>query len=106
MLYRSNTARVLWPVSCMATRSGTPARTRLRGEHEIGRQNRVTQDVSGASCYAVIRFLSELLYDTKALDITTFLATCAGLFVVAMLASCLPARRPASVSPLECLRSE
>src|SRR5450759_5576739 len=25
MLYRSNTARVLWPVSCMATRSGTPA---------------------------------------------------------------------------------
>ena len=30
MLYRSNTARVLWPVSCIATRSGTPARTRLR----------------------------------------------------------------------------
>jgi hypothetical protein len=30
MLPRSNTARVLWPVSCIATRSGTPARTRLR----------------------------------------------------------------------------
>lgn len=30
MSYRSNTLRVLWPVICMATRSGMPARTRLR----------------------------------------------------------------------------
>ncbi len=30
MLYRSKTSRVLCPVIIMATRSGTPARTRLR----------------------------------------------------------------------------
>jgi hypothetical protein len=30
MLYRSNTDRVLWPVICIATRSGTPHRTRFR----------------------------------------------------------------------------
>jgi hypothetical protein len=30
MLYRSNTERVLCPVICIATRSGTPTRTRLR----------------------------------------------------------------------------
>jgi hypothetical protein len=30
MLYRSNTARVLWPLMAIATRSGTPARTRFR----------------------------------------------------------------------------
>jgi hypothetical protein len=30
MLYRSNTARVLCPLSFIATRSGTPALTRLR----------------------------------------------------------------------------
>ena len=30
MLYRSNTERVLWPVSFMATRSVTPERTSFR----------------------------------------------------------------------------
>jgi len=30
MLYRSNIARVQWPLTCMATRSGTPARTMFR----------------------------------------------------------------------------
>lgn len=30
MLYRSNTLRVLWPLSFMAARSGTPARTMFR----------------------------------------------------------------------------
>ena len=30
MWYRSNTLRVRWPVTVMATRSGTPALTRFR----------------------------------------------------------------------------
>jgi predicted permease len=55
---------------------------------------------------ALTRLLSELLYDTKPLDVTTFAATCAALLVVAVTASYLPARRAASVSPLESLRSE
>jgi predicted permease len=59
-----------------------------------------------AGAYGLTRFLGELLYDTKALDIGTFVAMSAGLFVVAGLASYLPARRAAAVSPLESLRSE
>jgi ABC-type antimicrobial peptide transport system permease subunit len=52
------------------------------------------------------RFLRELLYETAPLDATTFAAMSALLFVVALLASYLPARKAASVSPLEAMRSE
>jgi len=63
--------------------------------------------VVGMACaYGLTRLLGELLYDTKALDAPTFLAMSAALFVVALLASYLPARRAALVSPLESLRSE
>jgi hypothetical protein len=47
------------------------------------------------------RFLGSLLYETAPLDLTTFIAMPALLLVVALLASYLPARKAASVSPLE-----
>jgi ABC-type antimicrobial peptide transport system permease subunit len=56
--------------------------------------------------YFLTKVLSGLLYDTKQLDPMTFVLTSAGLFAVAALASYLPARRAASVSPLESLRAE
>jgi len=56
--------------------------------------------------YALTRLLSDLLFNTPQLDLPTFGITAVALFVVAMLASYLPARRAASVSPLESLRAE
>jgi predicted permease len=56
--------------------------------------------------YGLTRFLGELLFDTPPLDVATFAAMSGALFVVAVLASYLPARRAASVSPLESLRAE
>ncbi len=55
---------------------------------------------------ALTRFLGGLLYDTPPLDVTTFAAMAAALFVVAAAAAWVPARRAASVSPLESLRLE
>jgi predicted permease len=52
------------------------------------------------------RFLQGLLYETAPLDLTTFAGMSGLLFVVALLASYLPARRAASVSPLEAMRTE
>jgi putative ABC transport system permease protein len=59
-----------------------------------------------AGAYGLTRYLGGLLYNTPPLDVTTFAATSAALFAVAALASYLPARRAASVSPLESLRAE
>jgi ABC-type lipoprotein release transport system permease subunit len=52
------------------------------------------------------RLLGSLLFKTGALDLTTFVAMSAALLLVALLASYLPARRAAGVSPLESLRAE
>jgi len=59
-----------------------------------------------AGAYGLTRLLGELLYDVNALDGMTFITMSGALFVVALLASYLPARRAALVSPLESLRSE
>ena len=59
-----------------------------------------------AGAYGLTRLLGSLLFQTDALDIPTFAAMSAALFVVALLASYLPARRAAGVSPLESLRAE
>ena len=59
-----------------------------------------------AGAYGLTRLLGSLLYQTDALDVSTFAAMSAALFVVALLASYLPARRAAGVSPLESLRAE
>jgi predicted permease len=59
-----------------------------------------------AGAYGLTRLLADLLFDTPQLDVTTFALTALALFAVAMLATYLPARRAAGVSPLESLRSE
>ena len=52
------------------------------------------------------RFLGGLLYETRPLDVPTFAGMSALLFVVGLLASYLPARKAASVSPIEAMRAE
>lgn len=56
--------------------------------------------------WGVSRVLSSLLYGVSATDPLTYLGTAAGLAAVAFLASWIPARRAASVDPVEALRSE
>ena len=55
---------------------------------------------------AVTRFLGGLLYETRPLDVTTFLGMSGVLFVVGLFAAYLPARKAASVSPIEAMRTE
>ncbi len=55
---------------------------------------------------ALSRFLSGLLYETKPLDLPTFAAMSALLFAVGLFAAYLPARKAASVSPMEAMRGE
>ena len=55
---------------------------------------------------ALTRFLRGLLYETRPLDVTTFVTMSALLFAVGLLASYLPARKAASVSPMEAMRGE
>jgi putative ABC transport system permease protein len=56
--------------------------------------------------FGLTRFLAGLLYETTPLDAATFAGMSALLFVVALAASYLPARKAASVSPLEAMRTE
>jgi predicted permease len=52
------------------------------------------------------RFLEGQLYDTRPLDPATFAGMGALLFVIGLLAAYLPARKAASVSPMEAMRSD
>ena len=52
------------------------------------------------------RGLESLLYGMKALDVTSYLFAIAGVVVVALFASAVPAARAASVDPLRALRTE
>jgi predicted permease len=54
----------------------------------------------------VTRFLKGLLYETQPLDAPTFLGMSGLLFLVGLAASYLPARKAASVSPIEAMRTE
>ncbi len=59
-----------------------------------------------AGALALSRVLSGLLYEVSANDPTTFAAVVAFIFAVALPACYLPARRAASVDPMEALRYE
>ena len=56
--------------------------------------------------WGVSRVLSSLLFGVTTTDPLTYLGTAAGLAGVAFLASWVPARRAASIDPVEALRSE
>jgi ABC-type antimicrobial peptide transport system permease subunit len=55
---------------------------------------------------ASTRALGSLLFGVTALDGWTFLAMSAGMVLIGLLASYLPARRASSVDPIESLRSD
>jgi len=59
-----------------------------------------------AVALASTRALASLLYGVEALDLTTFVGMSAGMILVGLLASYLPARRASSVDPTESLRGE
>lgn len=71
----------------------------------------MTLAVKGALIGAILaalssRYLSSLLFKTQPLDAFTYMAVFVVLLSVAALASLLPARRAASIDPMQALRSE
>jgi putative ABC transport system permease protein len=59
-----------------------------------------------AASIVLTRFLSSMLYEVAATDVATFSAVAALLFVVAIVASYLPALRATRVDPMAALRCE
>lgn len=59
-----------------------------------------------ASAAALSRWISSLLFGVKPLDLLTYAVSVAALTVAAVVASYLPARRAASLDPMETLRSD
>jgi len=62
--------------------------------------------VGSVAAAALTRFLGGLLYEVEPLDLVTFTLMPAVLLAVALVASYVPARRAAAISPLEAMRAE
>jgi predicted permease len=62
--------------------------------------------LGAAAAAGLTRFLGALLFDTAPLDLATFAGTSLALLIVALIASYLPARRAAAVSPLTAMTGE
>jgi ABC-type antimicrobial peptide transport system permease subunit len=59
-----------------------------------------------AGAAGLTRFLSGILFETEPLDLATFAAMSGALLVFGLVASWLPARKAARVSPLESMRGD
>ena len=55
---------------------------------------------------ALMRLMTSMLYQVSPLDVTTYAGVSAVLLAAAMMASYLPARRAASLNPVDALRAE
>lgn len=58
------------------------------------------------AAFAVTRVMASLLFGVRPTDLATFMTAVALLFVIAVLACFIPARRAANVDPMEALRYE
>jgi putative ABC transport system permease protein len=59
-----------------------------------------------AGAFFLTQTLQTLLYEVEPTDPTVLASTCAGVLVVAMLASVIPAMRALRVDPMQALRME
>ncbi len=62
--------------------------------------------IGAAGALAVGRMLATLLFDVRSTDVAILFSVAALLVVVALLASYIPARRAASIEPMQALRAE
>ncbi|HEY6249997.1 MAG TPA: FtsX-like permease family protein, partial [Candidatus Angelobacter sp.] len=62
--------------------------------------------IGSGAALAVTRSFANMLYEVKPADLLTYVSTAALLTVVALAASCLPARRVTNLSPNVALREE
>jgi ABC-type antimicrobial peptide transport system permease subunit len=62
--------------------------------------------VGAVAAAALTRLMSSLLFGVTPLDVATFVVAAAFLAVAALLASYVPARRAATIDPMETLRAE
>jgi ABC-type antimicrobial peptide transport system permease subunit len=62
--------------------------------------------IGGLAAQALSRFISSMLFGVSSTDAATYAAVSFVLASVALLASCLPARRAAQIDPLVALRQE
>jgi putative ABC transport system permease protein len=62
--------------------------------------------IGAAGAFGLTRFLGEMLFEVEPLDLPTFAGMSLLLFLVALIAAYLPARKAASVSPMEAMRTD
>jgi putative ABC transport system permease protein len=62
--------------------------------------------VGVAAAAALTRLMTSMLYEISPLDVPTYTAVSLVLLAAAVMASYLPARRAASLNPIEALRTD
>jgi ABC-type antimicrobial peptide transport system permease subunit len=62
--------------------------------------------IGAGAAAALMRLMKSMLFQVSPLDVPTYLGVSVVLLAAAMLASYLPARRAASLNPVDALRAE